>query len=136
MVIFGQMYNRFNIKISVTKYIFMILILSQLSNTFLLTDFLVNEDKIAYTNGDVDQNNKEDKNSFDNEEETKILEGFFHVIGYSVELNSFNYLLQNLSDELNHKDFPPPELFLLSYTLVSGVVFVILTFLIYKKFNQ
>ena len=45
----------------------------------------------------------------DSEEETKILEDFFHAIGFSVELDSFNDLIQNLPEALNTEDFPPPE---------------------------
>lgn len=102
------MHNHISIKITVANYILVLLILSQFSNALLVTDFLVNKDKIAL-NSDVDNNTKEDKNTFDSEEETKILEDFFHAIGFSVELNSFNDLIQNLPEALNTEDFPPPE---------------------------
>ena len=66
-------YNNF--KFPAIKYLLAFLILCQISNAFLVTDFLINKENIALSS-DIDNNSKEDKNSFDSEEEIKIFESF------------------------------------------------------------
>ena len=61
------------IKSLATRYLLLFLILGQLSNAFLLSDFIVESDQIVL-GSDMDNNPKEDKNNFDGEEEVKIFQ--------------------------------------------------------------
>tara|TARA_B100000965_G_C19449072_1_gene694381 strand:+ start:239 stop:496 length:258 start_codon:yes stop_codon:yes gene_type:complete len=85
--------------------------LSQLSNALLVSDLLISKDQIIL-NSDLDNNSKEEKNSFDFEEEIKILENYFHSIYFLNESKTINYLVQDVKDVLKTKDFPPPEIIL------------------------
>ncbi len=105
------MYLLFNIKTKVVKFFLWFLILSQLSNALLVSDLLISKDQIIL-NSDLDNNSKEEKNSFDFEEEIKILENYFHSIYFLNESKTINYLVQDVKDVLKTKDFPPPEIIL------------------------
>ena len=84
------------------------MILCQISNAFLVTDFLINKENIALSS-DIDNNSKEDKNSFDSEEEIKIFESFLNRIYFTNESNRINYIAQNFKEVLKTENFPPPE---------------------------
>tara|TARA_B100001250_G_scaffold27713_1_gene22799 strand:- start:1215 stop:1532 length:318 start_codon:yes stop_codon:yes gene_type:complete len=105
------MYLLFNIKTKVVKFFLWFLILSQLSNALLVSDLLISKDQIIL-NSDLDNNSKEEKNSFDFEEEIKILENYFHSIYFLNDSKTINYLVQDVKDVLKTKDFPPPEIIL------------------------
>jgi hypothetical protein len=97
-----------NIKFPGIKYLLVFLILCQISNAFLVTDFLINKENIALSS-DIDNNSKEDKNSFDSEEEIKIFESFLNRIYFTIESNRINYIVQNFTEVLKTENFPPPE---------------------------
>ena len=97
------------LKNSASRFLLVFLILSQLSNAFLVTDLLDTKDKIVL-NSDIDNSSKEDKNSLDSAEESKIFEEYFHPIFFLNESLTSNYLAQNFIEVLSSKDFPPPEL--------------------------
>lgn len=97
------------IKSLATRYLLLFLILGQLSNAFLLSDFIVESDQIVL-GSDMDNNPKEDKNNFDGEEEVKIFQNHFHKIYFSDVVRIYNFFIQDFSDVLNTKDFPPPEI--------------------------
>lgn len=97
-----------NIKFPATKYLLAFLILCQISNAFLVTDFLINKENIALSS-DIDNNSKEDKNSFDSEEEIKIFESFLNRIYLTNESKRINYIAQNFTEVLKTENFPPPE---------------------------
>ena len=105
------MYLLFNIKTKVVKFFLWFLILSQLSNALLVSDLLISKDQIIL-NSDLDNNSKEEKNSFDFEEEIKILENYSHSIYFLNDSKTINYLVQDVKDVLKTKDFPPPEIIL------------------------
>ena len=105
------MYLLFNIKTKVVKFFLWFLILSQLSNALLVSDLLISKDQIIL-NSDLDNNSKEEKNSFDFEEEIKILENYSHSIYFLNDSKKINYLVQDVKDVLKTKDFPPPEIIL------------------------
>lgn len=97
-----------NMKVKATKYLLVFLILSQLSNAFLVTDLLISRDNVALSN-DIDNSAKEDKNTFDGEEESKILEGFFNPIKLLYKTNRYDFFVQKFTEILKTEDFPPPE---------------------------
>lgn len=97
-----------NIKFPAIKYLLAFLILCQISNAFLVTDFLINKENIALSS-DIDNNSKEDKNSFDSEEEIKIFESFLNRIYFTNESNRINYIAQNFKEVLKTENFPPPQ---------------------------
>jgi hypothetical protein len=97
-----------NIKFPGIKYLLAFLILCQISNAFLATDFLVNKENIALSS-DIDNNSKEDKNSIDSEEEIKIFESFLNRIYFTNEPNIINSIAQNFTEVLKTENFPPPE---------------------------
>ena len=103
------MNNKNKIKNLSNKLIFLFLILIQTSNTLLIVDLLDYQDKIAL-NSDADNSAKEDKNTLDSLEESKIFCNYFHYIYFSNELKNIDYTAQNLNEVLNPKDLPPPEL--------------------------
>lgn len=90
------------------KYLLAFLILCQLSNAFLVTDLLVNKEKIAFSS-DIDNSSKEDKNSLDCEEEIKILDNSLHAVYFSNDSNTINHIVQNFAEVLKKENFPPPE---------------------------
>ena len=96
------------IKNSAIRFLLLFLILSQLSNALLVTDLLDTKEKIAF-NSDVDNNSKEDKNSLDSTEESKILVNYFHSIYLSNGSNIIDHIAENFTEVLNGEDFPPPE---------------------------
>ena len=102
------MYTHNNIKSLATKYLLAFLILCQLSNAFLVTDLLINKEKIAFSS-DIDNSSKEDKNSLDGEEEIKILDNSPHAFYFSNDSNTINYIVQNFTEVLKTENFPPPE---------------------------
>lgn len=97
-----------NMKAKATKYLLVFLILSQLSNAFLVTELLISKDNVALSS-DIDNSAKEDKNTFDSEEESKILEGFFNPIELLYKTNRYDFFVQNFTEILKTEDFPPPE---------------------------
>ena len=97
-----------NIKSLAMKYLLAFLILCQLSNAFLVTDLLVNKEKIAFSS-DIDNSSKEDKNSLDCEEEIKILDNSIHAVYFSNDSNTINHIVQNFAEVLKTENFPPPE---------------------------
>ena len=90
------------------KYLLAFLILCQLSNAFLVTDLLVNKEKIAFSS-DIDNSSKEDKSSLDGEEEIKILDNSLHAVYFSNDSNTINHIVQNFAEVLKTENFPPPE---------------------------
>tara|TARA_B100002019_G_C21231280_1_gene580226 strand:- start:190 stop:513 length:324 start_codon:yes stop_codon:yes gene_type:complete len=96
------------LKNSASRFLLMFLILSQLSNAFLVTDLLDTKDKIVL-NSDIDNSSKEDKNSLDSAEESKILVNYFHSIFFSNESNTIDYIVENFNEVSNTEDLPPPE---------------------------
>ena len=97
-----------NIKNIATRFLLVFLILGQLSNAFLVTDLLESKEKITL-NSDIDNSSKEDKNSMESEEESKILVNDLQSIYFSNESNTTDYITQNFKEVLNIEDFPPPE---------------------------
>lgn len=97
-----------NIKNIATRFILVFLILGQLSNAFLVTDLLESKDKIAL-NSDIENSSKEDKNSLDSEEESKILINDLESIYFSNKSITSYFLEENFKEVLNTEDFPPPE---------------------------
>ncbi len=97
-----------NLKNIATRFLLVSLILGQLSNAFLVTDLLKSKEKIAL-NSDIDKSSKEDKNSMDSEEESKILLNDLKSIYFSNESNTTDYIAHNFKEVLNTEDFPPPE---------------------------
>lgn len=102
------MINKNNIKNIANRLLLVFLILCQISNAFLVTDFLINKENIALSS-DVDNNSKEDKNSFDSEEEIKIFESFLNRIYFTNKSKRINYIAQNFTEVLKTENFPPPE---------------------------
>ena len=103
------MINKNEIKNIANRLLLVFLILSQLSNALLIVDLFDTRDKIAL-NSDIDNSAKEDKSSWDNAEESKILENYFHSIYFSAKSTAFDYLIESFKDVVNNHDLPPPEL--------------------------
>lgn len=91
-----------------SKFLLVLLILSQLFNAFLVTDYIINKEKTAF-NIDFDNSSKEDKNSLDCEEESKILDNSLYAIYFSNESNTINFIVQNHTEVPKKGDFPPPK---------------------------
>ena len=103
------MINKSEFKNLANKLLLVFLILSQLSNALLVVDLLDIRDKIAL-NSDIDNSAKEDKSSWDNAEESKILENYFHSIYFSAKSTAFDYLIESFNEVVNTDDLPPPEI--------------------------
>ena len=103
------MINKSEFKNLANKLLLVFLILSQLSNALLVVDLLDIRDKIAL-NSDIDNSAKEDKSSWDNAEESKILENYFHSIYFSGKSTAFDYLIESFNEVVNTDDLPPPEI--------------------------